>query len=134
VLTARDFRRIVLGLRDAVEGAHMGHPDFRVNGRIFASLTHDETRGMVVLTPEQQARFVREYSSGFEPENGAWGRAGCTRVHLSSADEEALGEAATLARQNAIAKGPTRSKPKPRATGKRTGGSRTPPPRRPPRR
>jgi len=121
MLTAKDFRRIVLGLRDAVEGAHMGHPDFRINGRIFASLTHDEARGMVVLTPEQQSRFVREFPSAFELESGAWGRAGCTRVHLSSADEEALGEAATLARQNAIAKGPTRSTPK--STVKRTARS-----------
>lgn len=114
MLTASDFRRVVLGLRDAVEAAHMGHPDFRINGRIFASLTHDETRGMVVLTPEQQARFVNEHPSAFAPESGAWGRAGCTRVHLASADEEAVGEAATLARQNAVAKGPTRSKPKPK--------------------
>lgn len=112
MLTARDFRRIVLGLRDTIESAHMGHPDFRVNGRIFASLTSDETRGMVVLTPEQQQGFVREAPSAFEPESGAWGRAGCTRVHLSSADQEAVGEAATLARQNAIAKGPSPRKAK----------------------
>jgi hypothetical protein len=135
MLTARDFRRIVLGLRDTIESAHMGHPDFRVNGRIFASLTSDETRGMVVLTPEQQQRFVREAPSAFEPESGAWGRAGCTRVHLPSADEEAVGEAATLARQNAIAKGPTRSqskptkrkltpKRKPKATGRRASSRR----------
>ena len=119
MLTATDFRRIVLGLRDTIESAHMGHPDFRVNGRIFASLTSDEARGMVVLTPEQQQRFVREAPTVFEPEAGAWGRAGCTRVHLSSAGEEAVGEAATLARQNAIAKGPTRSTSKPASKRKR---------------
>ena len=109
---ARDFRRIVLGLTDAVEGSHMGHPDFRINGRIFASLRQDERHGMVILTPEQQARFVADYPSAFQPESGAWGRSGCTRVDLAAVDEEALGEAATLARQNAVAKGPTRSKPK----------------------
>jgi hypothetical protein len=130
MLTARDFRRIVLGLRDTTEGAHMGHPDFRVNGRIFASLTSDESRGMVVLTPDQQQRFVRDAPSAFEPESGAWGRAGCTRVHLSSADEEAVGEAATLARQHAIAKGPTRAKPKASATAKRTARARKPAKRR----
>ena len=74
MLNANDFRRIVLGLREAVESAHMGHPDFRVNGRIFATLNQDETRGMVVLTPDQQQRFVEEHSSAFEPESGAWGR------------------------------------------------------------
>jgi hypothetical protein len=110
--TAKDFRRIVLGLRDTAEGAHMGHPDFRVNGRIFASLTQDESRGMVVLTPEQQARFISEYPSGFQPESGAWGRQGCTRVLLASVDEDVLGEAATLARQNIAAKGPARAKSK----------------------
>ena len=110
--TATDFRRIVLGLRDAVEGAHMGHPDFRVNGRIFASLNSDESRGMIVLTPDQQERFVRGHPSAFQPESGAWGRAGCTRVHLASVDEEALGEAATLARQHILAKGPARAKSK----------------------
>ena len=109
---AKDFRRIALGLQDALEGAHMGHPDFRVGGRIFASLNHDQTRGMVVLTAEQQERFVRENPSAFQPENGAWGRAGCTRVDLESVDEETLGEALTLARQNSIRKGPARSKTK----------------------
>jgi hypothetical protein len=102
---AQDFRRIVLGLQDAVEASHMGHPDFRVNGRIFATLKQDETKGMVVLTPEQQERFVREHPSAFEPESGAWGRSGCTRVDLQSVNEETLGEAVTLARQNAVAKG-----------------------------
>jgi hypothetical protein len=109
-LDAKDFRRIVLGMRDAVEGAHMGHPDFRLNGRIFASLTQDEARGMVVLPLDQQERFVREHPSVFQPENGAWGRAGCTRVLFGSVDEETLGEAVTLAWQNSLAKGPTRSK------------------------
>jgi hypothetical protein len=118
--TARDFRRLALGLRDTLEAAHMGHPDFRVDGRIFASLNHDETRGMVVLPPEQQERLVREYPATFEPESGAWGRAGCTRVHLASAAEETLGEALTLARQDAVAKGPVR--PRGRATSK-TGAS-----------
>jgi hypothetical protein len=126
VPTAKDFRRIVLGLRDTAEGAHMGHPDFRVNGRIFASLTHDESRGMVVLTPEQQQRFIREYPSGFQPESGAWGRAGCTRVLLATVDEEVLGEAATLARQNIGAKGPARSKSKTATTRKPTGARKSP--------
>ena len=127
MLTAADFRRIVLGLRDTIEGAHMGHPDFRVNGRIFASLTADESRAMVALSPEQQQRFVRDAPSVFEPESGAWGRAGATRVHLASAGEEAVGEAATLARQTAIAKGPTRSTSKPAATRKVTRGRKKKP-------
>lgn len=115
-MKANDFRRIVLGLEDAVEGAHMGHPDFRLNGRIFASLHHDNEQGMVVLTPDQQRRFIQEHPRVFVPESGAWGRSGCTAVRLESVDEDALGEAITLAWQLAASKGPTKgSKPKPAA-------------------
>ena len=115
-LTAKDFRRIALGMAGAVEGAHMGHPDFRVNGRIFATLKHDLKDGMVVLTPEQQQRFLRD-DDAFSAESGAWGRAGCTRVRLAAVDEERLGEAMTLAFQHISAKsagagtaGPSRAK------------------------
>jgi hypothetical protein len=97
---AEDFRRIALGLKDAVESAHMGHPDFRVGGRIFATLHPDHQWGMVKLTPDQQQEFVRTHPATFKPENGAWGRQGCTAVRLDSVDEDTLGEALTLARQN----------------------------------
>ncbi len=99
-MTADDFRRIALGMTDAVEGAHMGHPDFRVNGRIFATIHPSPQYGMVKLTPEQQHRLVTEHPSIFAPENGAWGRQGCTSVCLEAADDEALGEAMTLAWRN----------------------------------
>ena len=100
-LVADDFRRIALGLKGAVEHAHMGHPDFRTGGRIFATLHGDGQKGMVKLTPEQQLEFVRDHPAAFEPERGAWGREGCTRVLLASADEEVLGAALTLAWQRA---------------------------------
>jgi len=100
-LTAADFRRMALGLRGAVEGAHMGHPDFRASGRIFATLHGDGRRGMVKLTPEQQEEFVREHPAAFEPESGAWGREGCTAVQLDAVDADTLGAALTLARRNA---------------------------------
>ncbi len=109
---AEDFRRIALGLPETVESAHMDHPDFRVNGRIFATLNEDQTRGMVVLTPDQQGRFLLENPSVFQAESGAWGRSGCTRVQLRLVDEETLGEAVTLAWQNGVAKGPVRSRAK----------------------
>jgi YjbR len=102
VPSAKDFRRIALGLQDVVEGAHMGHPDFRVNGRIFATLHHDDRFGMVKLTPDQQQKFKREHPATFAPESGAWGRAGSTSVRLESADEDMLGEALTLAWQNTV--------------------------------
>ena len=105
-MRANDFRRIALGMQAAVEGAHMGHPDFRVNNRIFATLHHDRAFGMVALTPDQQEQFIRAHPDAFAPESGAWGRAGSTRVRLASVDEETLGEALTLAWQNIASKGP----------------------------
>jgi hypothetical protein len=99
-MKADDFRCIALGMTGAVEGAHMGHPDFRVGGRIFATLHPDAQWGMVKLTPEQQREFVTSCPDVFEPEKGAWGLQGCTAVRLSAADEETIGEALTLAWRN----------------------------------
>jgi hypothetical protein len=117
-MVSRDFRRIALGMAGAVESAHMGHPDFRANGRIFATLHADNVFGMVKLAPEQQERFVRDHPSAFSPESGAWGRQGCTRVRLDAADEETLGEAMTLAWQL------TAKKTKPRKTATKPGPRR----------
>lgn len=114
-MTGNNFRRIALGMTGAVEGAHMGHPDFRANGRIFATLHHDRKHGMVKLTPEQQRRFVQSQPEVFSLESGAWGRQGCTRVLLPSADDETLGEAMTLAWQNTAAKAPSRPGASPRS-------------------
>ena len=100
MLSPDEFRRIALGMEGAIESAHMGHPDFRVNGRIFATLHHDDLYGMVKLTPDQQQTFVREHPATFAPEKGAWGRGGCTSVRLDAVDEDTLGEAMTLAWQN----------------------------------
>ena len=99
-VTAERFRRIALALDGAVEGVHMGHPDFRIDKRIFASLHHDDQFGMVKLTPDQQGTFIDDHPGAFTPEAGAWGRSGCTRVILNAVDEDALGEALTLAWQN----------------------------------
>ena len=101
----KDFRRIALGMAGAVEGAHMGHPDFRVNNRIFATLHDDRAFGMVTLTPDQQEQFMRAHPDAFAPESGAWGRGGSTRVTLATVPEETLGEAMTLAWQNTVNKG-----------------------------
>ena len=104
-MTAAGFRRIALALEGAVEGAHHGHGDFRVANRIFASLGYpDKSHGMVVLTPAQQRTHLREHPKAFLSVKGKWGEQGCTLVNLRSADEETLGEALTLAWQNAVAK------------------------------
>jgi hypothetical protein len=118
-MTDDAFRRLALALTGAVEGSHMAHPDFRVGGRIFATLKQDRRTGMAVLTPEQQREFVATHPGVFEPESGAWGRQGCTRIHLGNADEEMVGQALTLAWQQAGVKGPTGN-----ATGKKKKASR----------
>jgi hypothetical protein len=102
--TEKDFRRIALGLDGAFESSHMGHPDFRAHGRIFVTLQDDRAWGGVMLTPDQQKRFLSDYPQSFKPAAGAWGAGGSTLVHLPSVDEEALGEAITLAYQNAALK------------------------------
>ena len=70
-MTAADFRRIALSFEGAEEGSHMGAADFRVGGRIFATLASEkEGYGNLMLTPEQQAEFVRELPKVFLPVHG----------------------------------------------------------------
>jgi hypothetical protein len=109
-MTANDFRHIALGMKGAIESAHMGHPDFRVNNRIFATLHADHEWGMVKLTPEEQQRFVSAAPEAFVPEKGAWGLQGCTAVRLAKADDEVLGEAMTLAWRATAAKPPAKAR------------------------
>lgn len=85
-MNVAEFRKIALEIPAAVEQAHMNHPDFRVAGKIFASLGYpDESWGMVKLTPAQQRAFIAQAPNVFKPCNGAWGRQGSTHVHLPSA-------------------------------------------------
>jgi hypothetical protein len=90
-MTTSDFRRLALSLEGAEEGSHMGSPDFRVGGRIFATLASQEKGfGNVMLSPEQQAAFVAELPDVFIPVAGGWGRNGATHVRLSKANEDVL--------------------------------------------
>ncbi|HEX5051866.1 MAG TPA: MmcQ/YjbR family DNA-binding protein [Planctomycetota bacterium] len=96
------FRSVALSMPDAHEGAHMQHPDFRANGRIFATLHGDGEWGMVKLAPPEQARLVAAHPGAFVPANGAWGRQGCTNVRLAAVDRAVLRDAMTLAWQGAM--------------------------------
>jgi hypothetical protein len=90
-MTAADFKRIALGLEGAEEGSHMGAVDFRVGGRIFATLAHVARGcGNLMLTPEVQAGFVEDAPDIFIPVAGGWGRMGATHVVLSKASEDLL--------------------------------------------
>jgi hypothetical protein len=84
-MTADEFRSLALSFLEATEEAHMGHPDFRVRGKIFATLGPKEEWGMVKLTAGQQAELVREEPEVFRPASGAWGRSGSTIVQLKKA-------------------------------------------------
>jgi ectoine hydroxylase-related dioxygenase (phytanoyl-CoA dioxygenase family) len=93
-MTAADFRRLALSLPGAEEREHMHHPDFRIGGRIFATLGYpDEAWGMVRVFPDQQAELVAAAPAIFAPVKGAWGRQGCTSVCLKAADKKRVREA-----------------------------------------
>jgi hypothetical protein len=89
--SADDFRRLALALPGAEERAHMGHPDFRVGGKIFATLgSPDDEWGMVGLLPEQQELAMEAEPDAFKPAAGAWGRGGSTLVRLDAVSGEWL--------------------------------------------
>ena len=100
-MTATEFRKLALALPETEERAHMNHPDFRVAGKIFATLGYpDKTRGMVKLSPEDQHNFSKDYPEAFIPVKGVWGRRGATSVVLKSAKNEILREAMQAAWRN----------------------------------
>ena len=104
-MTADDFRRLALALPEAVEQSHMGHPDFRVRNKIFATLGYpDGSRGMVKLRPEQQEAFVAARPDTFAAVPGGWGRQGATHVLLPTADEQAVEDALLVAWRNTAPK------------------------------
>jgi hypothetical protein len=90
-MTAPDFRRIALSFEGAEEGSHMGATDFRVGGRIFATLASiKEGYGNLMLTPEVQAAFLEEAPELFLPVHGGWGRMGATHIRLAAANRDQL--------------------------------------------
>lgn len=83
----------------------MGHPDFRVRGKVFATLGYpDETWGMVALTPVDQQLVVTAAPEMFVPVKGAWGRRGATSVRLQEATKKRLRDAMQAAWKNALAR------------------------------
>jgi hypothetical protein len=104
-MTANNFRKIALALPGTEEKTHMNHPDFRVAGKIFATLGYpDRTRGMVKLSPEDQHYFSKDYPDAFVPVKGTWGRRGATSVHLKAAKKETLRKAIEAAWRNTAPK------------------------------
>ncbi len=116
-MNAADFRRIALSLEGGEEGSHMGAADFRVGGRIFATLASEKQGyGNLMLSPEQQAEFVAELPDVFLPVTGGWGRMGATHIRLAMANEDVLTGALRAAWKLRIEKN---AKTKKRANGRR---------------
>jgi hypothetical protein len=104
-MTPTEFRELALSFPDAVESAHMHHPDFRVGGKIFATLGYpDKDSAMVKLSPDEQKEFVRTSPGVFQPAKGAWGRQGSTIVYLPAATIDIVRGALTAAWRNTASK------------------------------
>lgn len=104
-MKAEDFRRVALSLEGAQEGSHMGSADFRVGGRIFATLASmNEGYGNLMLSPEQQEEFVRELPEVFVPIKGGWGKMGMTHLVLAKVNEDVLAGALCAAWKRRVEK------------------------------
>ena len=100
MIDADTYRRLALAFPEAAESSHMGHPDFRVGGKIFATLGPAEGHGVAMLTPEQQEVMMSARPRAFTPAAGAWGRRGSTRIMLDSVEESDLRTALGMAWRN----------------------------------
>jgi hypothetical protein len=104
-MTAGDFRKLALSFPEAIESAHMHHPDFRVRGKIFATLGYpDKDWAVVKLTPDEQRHFIQGDAKVFQPVKGAWGQRGNANVYLPAAKIEIVREALTAAWRNTAPK------------------------------
>ena len=103
-MTANEYRKIALDFPESEERSHMDHPDFRVKGKIFATLGADEDWGALKLTPEQQEFLIRAEPKAFKPASGAWGKRGYTVVTLAEASHSDVRSALTQAWRNTAPK------------------------------
>jgi hypothetical protein len=104
-MTPNEFRELALSFPEAFESAHMRHPDFRVGGKIFATLGYpDEHSAMVKLSVDDQKEFVRTAAGVFTTVKGAWGRQGATNINLPAATIDIVREALTAAWRNTAPK------------------------------
>ncbi|HEV3208484.1 MAG TPA: MmcQ/YjbR family DNA-binding protein [Terriglobales bacterium] len=104
-MTQAEFRRLALSFPETEEKQHMDHPDFRVRGKIFATLAYpDKAWAMVKLNPLDQARFFEAEPEVFIPLKGTWGRRGATQVCLKAAGKESVRRALAAAWRNTAPK------------------------------
>jgi hypothetical protein len=103
-MTIDEFRALALSFPETEESSHMDHPDFRVGGKIFATIAPDLKRGMAKLTPDQQEVILRIAPKVFEPASGAWGKRGATMIELAIAAEDDVRHALNAAWRNTASK------------------------------
>jgi hypothetical protein len=114
-MTEKDFRRLALKLPDTIEGSHMGHADFRVGGRIFATCGFRKGFGVLMLTPDQQAGMLEDAPDVFSPAPGAWGVNGSTQVCLAKIAPDLLEPALRMAWTNRVEKNAEMKAPRARS-------------------
>ena len=113
-MKAADFRRLALALPEAVEGSHLGNPDFRLGGKNYATLSlKRQAYGVLLLAPEEQAGMVEDEPQIFSPVPGGWGKKGSTRVSLAKVTPDILAAALRTAWRR---KAPKRLLSKPRSS------------------
>ncbi len=119
-MTAKDFRRIALSMEGAEEGSHMGAVDFRVGGRIFATLASvKDGYGNLMLTPTQQAEFCAEQPEIFLPIPGGWGRMGMTHIRLAAATDDVMAGALHAAWKRRVAMNQKKKTPTKRSSSRK---------------
>src|SRR6266513_823397 len=110
-MTSNEFRKLALSFPEAIESAHMRHPDFRVGGRIFATLGYpNKDSAMIKLPRDEQREFIRSNPNVFQPAKGAWGRQGSTIVYLPAATTDIVRQALTTAWSNTAPKRLTKNR------------------------
>jgi hypothetical protein len=91
LVDAEDFREMALSFDGAEEGSHLGAPDFRVGGRIFATLAMQHLGfGNLMLSPALQQSLINEAPDVFLPIPGGWGRMGSTHIRLAAASPQQM--------------------------------------------
>jgi hypothetical protein len=104
MVTQEQFCAMALGFPEAARGSHFDVTDFRVRGRIFATLRVRDGRAVLMLKPDQQHLLMETARGMFEPVPGAWGLKGSTRVRLEATDEATLRHAMAMAWRKAAPK------------------------------
>lgn len=105
-MTQDEFRALAASFPEAAAGSHFDTSDFRVGGRIFATLRKTDGRAVLKLSHDEQQLLMATAPGLFEPVTGAWGRKGWTRVVLEASDAATVRHAMAMAYRSVTPKRP----------------------------